>query len=305
MRYNIHRQMKVTDEELARWAKAPSETEEDKSRATRDRVEKALKATFGDGIHVFLQGSYKNRTNVKRESDIDIVVEYTGTYFHELHMLSPEELQFYWSLHQPVTCPYNQFKDDVTKILTAEFDTGEVERKDKCIKIFRNGQRVHADVIPSFTHNCYATATIVAHKGIHFITDAGVDTFNYPEQHHANGEAKNVNTGGKYKDTVRILKNIKYDLVDAGTINEKDMPSYFIESLVWNLPNPLFERPLHSGILRDVIVKIYEDMGDAAKAGAYKEIHGLRPLLIATGYTAQQAQTFLEHVWRHIGFHEN
>ncbi len=297
--------MKVTDEQLIQWAKAPSETEEDKSRATRDRVEKALKASFGDGIRVFLQGSYKNRTNVKRESDIDIVVEYTGTYFHELHMLSPQELQRYWTLHQPVTYPYNQFKDDVTKILTAEFDTGEVERKDKCIKVYRNGQRVHADVIPSFTHNCYSTATTVAYKGIHFITDAGVDTFNYPEHHHANGEAKNVDTRGNYKDIVRILKNIKYDLVDAGTIQEKDMPSYFIESLVWNVPNPVFTGTEYSTILRNVIVNIYENMGDTARAEAYKEIHNLRNLLIATGYTAQQAQIFLDHAWRHIGFHEN
>ena len=96
-------------------------------------------------------------------------------------MLSPQELQRYWQLHTPVTYHYHQFKDDVTKILTNEFEEGEVKRKDKSIKVKKNAQRVHADVIPAFTHNCYVTATTVAYKGIHFVTDAGIDTFNYPE----------------------------------------------------------------------------------------------------------------------------
>jgi predicted nucleotidyltransferase len=294
--------MKITDEQLTRWAKAPSETEEDKCRVARDRIEKALRAVFGDSIRVFLQGSYKNRTNVKRESDVDIVVEYTGTYFHELHLLSPQELQRYWGLHVPVTYPYHQFKTDVTKILTDEFEDGEVERVDKCIKVYRNDQRVHADIIPSFTHNCYATATVVKHKGIHFVTDAGVDTFNYPEQHHDNGEAKNVRTKGKFKDIVRILKNIKYDLVDADIMKEKDMPSYFIESLVWNLSDPVFYGAQNSTILRSALIQLYSDMKNAKRAGKYREIHNLRYLLPATGYSAQQAQTFIKHAWVHVGF---
>jgi len=294
--------MKLSEQQFRILSQPPSETEEEKSRKIRDKVEATLRSTFGDSIRVFLQGSYKNRTNVRRESDIDIVVEYTGTYYHELHMLSPNELQRYWELHTPVTYQYHQFKDDVTKILTSEFAAGEVERKDKCIKIKRYGESTHADVIPSFTHNCYVTATTVAHKGIHFVTDAGIDTFNYPEHHHENGEAKNVITEGKFKDTVRILKNIKYDLVDASVIAEKDMPSYFIESLVWNVPNSIFYQTYHSDILHDSIVQIYDDMGNVDKAAEYKEVHDLRNLLAATGFTAQQARTFLEHVWAHIGY---
>lgn len=294
--------MSISEDQLTIWAKPPSETEEDKCRTTRERIERALHAEFGDSIRVFLQGSYKNRTNVKQESDVDIVVEYTGTYFHELHMLSPQELQRYWELHIPVTYPYHKFKDDVTRILTDEFDPGEVKRVDKCIKVFKNGERIHADVIPCFTHNCYATATTVAHKGIHFITDTGVDTFNYPEQHHENGEAKNVITKGRFKDMVRILKNIRYDLIDVGTIAEKEMASYFIESLVWNLPNPTFAGAANTTMLKKIIVSMYEDMGDSEKANQYREIHDLRSLLPATGYTAQQARTFMEQAWTHLGF---
>lgn len=255
--------MNITEEQLVQLAKAPSETEEEKCRMARERIEKALRAEFGDSIRVFLQGSYKNRTNVKQESDVDIIVEYTGTYFHELHMLSPQELQRYWELHVPVKYPYHKFKDDVTRILTTEFDQGEVKRVDKCVKVFKNGERVHADVIPCFTHNCYSTATTVAYKGIHFITDTGVDTFNYPEHHHENGEVKNIITKGRFKDMVRILKNIRYDLIDAGKIAEKDMASYFIESLVWNLPNPIFIGAENSTMLKNVMVLIYGDMGDS------------------------------------------
>ena len=56
--------MNFTEDQLIVWAKPPSETEEEKSRATRDRIEKVLRATFGNSIRVFRQGSYKNRTNV-------------------------------------------------------------------------------------------------------------------------------------------------------------------------------------------------------------------------------------------------
>ena len=63
---------------------------------------------------------------------------------------------------------------------------------------------------------------------------------NYPKQHKKNGENKNANANN-YKQTVRIFKNIKKKLIDENTINKNLASSYFIECLIYNIPNSNFD----------------------------------------------------------------
>ncbi|KAA3644502.1 MAG: hypothetical protein DWQ07_13855, partial [Chloroflexi bacterium] len=65
---------------------------------------------------------------------------------------------------------------------------------------------------------------------------------NYPNSHYVFGVDKNGEdkTNGAYKPIVRIFKNAKQSLVDHGTIAKSLAPSYFIECLLYNVPNNLF-----------------------------------------------------------------
>jgi len=59
------------------WSQGPGKTESDKAENAETAIRKAIKASEplkNLDITVFAQGSYRNRTNVRQESDVDICV---------------------------------------------------------------------------------------------------------------------------------------------------------------------------------------------------------------------------------------
>src|SRR5580704_11376250 len=70
-------------------------------------------------MEVFLQGSYKNDTNVYGDSDVDIVLCHTGAFYKDLSRLSPEDRRAYdASAGETVQYGYNDFKRDATAYIT-------------------------------------------------------------------------------------------------------------------------------------------------------------------------------------------
>ncbi len=76
--------------------------------------------------------------------------------------------------------------------------------------------------------------------GIQFRTSAGVEIRNYPKQHIDNGAAKNKRTGEWYKPTIRMFKNVRTRLVETKEILDGLAPSYFLECLLYNVPDANF-----------------------------------------------------------------
>ena len=62
-----------------------------------------------------------------------------------------------------------------------------------------------------------------------FFTSSVDRIVNYPKQHSANCTAKHQATSMWFKPMVRILKNMRGKLVDAGAIDDGSAPSYFLE----------------------------------------------------------------------------
>ena len=188
--------MSISEEQLARWAKAPSETEEGKSRVAVDRITKAIKAEFGSRVRIFLQGSYKNRTNVRLDSDVDMVVCYTNVYYYDTMSLSDESKSLFKSLSTTSDYKFSQFRTKIESILREEFGYGDVDPKEKCINIKGNSCRVNADVVPAFVHKRLKTGyPNDAHtEGIEFVTSTGDRVLSFPDHHYENGKWKNNET---------------------------------------------------------------------------------------------------------------
>jgi predicted nucleotidyltransferase len=297
--------MSITDSQLQAWAQAPSAT---KYITTRNRIEKALVEKFGSNIQVYLQGSYKNSTHVKAESDVDIIVEYTPAYYPGLHQLSEQERIKYHELHTNHDYTFAQFKTDVFDVLKNEFTPEEVEKGQKSIKVLKNDQRVNADVIACFTHQRFTSPSEFdpGAVGIHFFTDAGQEVINFPRQHHENGESKNHEdrTNGKYKDFVRIYKNLRYKLVDEGLLEDDEIASHFIECLVWNVPDGYFDGSDYPEILKAVTAQVWSDMKPENKPhDKYAYIHDLKWLFKGDStYSPEKAQKFMTKVWEFAEF---
>lgn len=296
--------MAINEDQLKRWATAPSETEETKCQNAVQCTKKAIEDHFGSKVSVFLQGSYKNRTNVRKDSDVDIVVRHNEISFSDISNLSENDKIVYSRLYSDATYTFPQFKTDVQSVLQKAFSINEVERKDKCIRVKGNTYRVNADVVPCFTHKRFRTPYQVEAEGIEFLTDGFDRIISFPDQHFENGKVKNVNTKQMYKSIVRIFKNVRGELIDQGTITKDLMSSFFLECLVWNVPDQGFNETSLYQATRNIIVQIYNDMKVEQKYSQYAEVSDLKWLFPrgSTKRTPQQAQQFMQSAYNFIGY---
>jgi hypothetical protein len=73
-----------------------------------------------------------------------------------------------------------------------------------------------------------------------FLGSAGNRIANYPKQHSANLTKKHQSSGLWLKPMVRILKNMRTKLANDGVIEGKIAPSYYLEGLLYNVPDEKF-----------------------------------------------------------------
>lgn len=292
----------VSEDQLKIWASSPSETEEDKCRNAVYRVTTAINRAYGSDVSIFLQGSYKNRTNVRKDSDVDIVVRHNRYYFGDTTSLTEEDKKAFNEIPNS-SFTFADFKNGVQSVMEQEFGSSEVERKNKCIRVNGSSYRVNADVIPCFLHKRLITTTSASVEGIEFLSDYDGKIHSFPEQHYDNGVQKNKLTTGSYKGIVRILKNARNLLIDEGTIAKDAISSHFLECLVWNVPDLHLADSSYISTTSAAITKIWGDMGDANSANNYAEVSDLKWLFRGTTKrTPAQAKVFMENAWRYFGF---
>lgn len=250
--------MPISEQQLSVWASAPSPTEMEKIRNAHRIIEDILKrklpvddikkkfnlATFD--YEVYLQGSYANSTNVRFDSDVDIAVQLNNTFFCDKSQLSVSEKFLYDSCHSDSEYKFIDFKTDVYNALKSELTEKQVHWKDKCIDVDANTNRVEADVVPCLQFRLYKR--FISHDNQSFVegmkffdTSDNKEIINFPKIHLENCESKNVDTEGKFKDLVRIYKNMRNGLIESGVIGEDIAPSYYIENLLYNCTSPCFD----------------------------------------------------------------
>jgi hypothetical protein len=195
---------------------------------------------------IYLQGSYRNATNIYGDSDVDIVVEYQGTFHSDVSALDINAIQRQQNAYANATYPWEQFWADVLRTLQDYYTPARVEQADKCIKVRFGPGRIAADVVPAVQFKKYSyfvrDGLEGKQEGIFFRNRVGTGIVNFPKIHIANGEAKNgVNrTNEWYKPMVRIFKNARNRLVRDGLLVENSCPSYCVECLVYNATDDCF-----------------------------------------------------------------
>lgn len=292
--------MPPTEQQLIAWSRPVSTTEDQKCKNAISQVTEAIRKKFGNSVSIFLQGSYKNNTNVKQDSDVDIVVRHDGYYFPNTVWLSEEQKAIYEAYHPNSQYSFVQFKNEVHQALIDYF--GSAQKKDKCILVPGNSYRVNADTVPCFPLKRFTSPTNVDAIGIKFITDKGQHIESYPEQHYANGVSKNNATNRMYKRAVRMLKRIRNELIDDGSITENLVSSFFIECLVYNVPNSSFISEGYRGTLRSVIARVFNDMLESDKSDKYEEVSELKWLFRGLGRSPEDAKLFMDKCWTYAGF---
>ena len=246
--------MAIPEAQLETWSHQGSVTQSKDTYATIRRALESERAQYTNrDFEPFLQGSYGNDTNIYAESDVDIVSRLDAIFYYTLDDLTPgEKAAFERTYSGGATYTHVQFKAHVIAALKAAFP-GAVTPGDKAIKIAASGNRRNADVVAAAQFRRYSSFPSASGasyaEGICFFLPNGTQVVNYPRQHSANCTAKHQATNGWFKPTVRILKNIRRAMVDDGLIAKTIAPSYFLEGLLYNVPNDNF-----GGSYEDTIV---------------------------------------------------
>ncbi len=299
--------MNISEETLSSWSKGPSQTELDKCDHAETAIRKAIKAdnVLTDlDITIFAQGSYRARTNVRQNSDVDICIRYNATFFPDYPAGKTKE-DFG---NVDGTMRFADFKNMVQAALESYFGRDGVMRGSKAFDIHANTYRVDADVVPTFEHRRYTDRFNQdgSHQylsGVAFSADDGAHIINWPQQTYENGVARNNNTGRKYKRAIRILKRLRDQMQSENITIANSMPSFLIECLVWNADVDAFERTSYTDILQHVLADTWNRTRKDDECSEWGEVNELKYLFRASQpWTRAEANDFMQAAWDYMGY---
>jgi len=287
------------------WSQGPSNTEQERMENAERQIRQAINSSEKlktRNIVVFTQGSYKNRVNVKKDSDVDIGVLCYDTYFPEY----PDDnvKAYFEKTASDATYTYNIFKNEIEEALVARFGRSSVKRGNKAFDIKENSYRVEADVAAFFEHRRY-TSTSNYISGVEMIPDNFTPPRirNWPEQHYNNGVNKNTATNRRFKRVVRIMKNLSNEMSDLGVGNANQIPGFLIECLVWNVPNNNFDNQTYKSTIRSVLAYLFNNTMTNETCSEWGEVSELKYLFRASQpWTRELAHKFISDAWDYIGY---
>lgn len=235
--------MSVPERQLDTWSHQGSVIQSSATYATvKNSLEAADAKYAGKDFEVFLQGSYGNDTNIYAESDVDVVIRLDSIYYYDVSALTAQELATFNANFISGTYPYTDYKAHVITALEKSFGSADVQVGKRAVKIKAKGNRRSADVVIATQFRRYYSGSwpLRYELGICFFTSSGDQIVNYPKQHSENCTTKHQATNEWFKPMARILKNMRSRLVEDGAIIEGSAPSYFLEGLLYNVPDDKF-----------------------------------------------------------------
>lgn len=292
---------------LSRWIKPSSDNEKDQ----QDRAERMVKDAIGScsalkgvSLIVYTKGSYPNNTNVRRDSDVDVVVEMQECqYFNyrpELGTPPPQTTAPYEGVWTP-----QHWRNTVRGAMVDYFGASQVDATGKiAINVAAvPGSRPSADVVPSFDYVRYNDLgrTTFDSGSCVFPSDGAAKVVNWPAQQLNNGRAKNTRTGGRYKNYVRALKNAENTLAAAGTI--KDLPSYLMECLVFNVNDAILQTGDLDDGFRATLVALWSSLDEGDGYDTMVEPNWMKWLFKGhQKWTVDEAKSLVLSTWSYFGY---
>jgi len=249
--------MAIPEATLENWSHQGSVQQ---SAATYQTIKSVLESPLSPyarrAFSIFLQGSYGNDTNIRADSDVDIVICTSEMFYYNTEALSPlEKSNFNQAYPGSSSYSFDEFKREVATWLAKHFGSA-VDLGSKAIHIRGEGNRRNADVLVAadFRHYWkYQTyQTPIYSRGIVFWKTDGTKIVNYPKQHSDNCTLKHQETKSWFKPMVRVMKNMRNRMIQEGALNVGVAPSYYLEGLLSNIPNHCFAHTYERSFLQAI-----------------------------------------------------
>lgn len=294
---------------LRKAARRPSDHEVSK----RDRTEKEIRDALADyeplqgrPYRIYTKGSYANNTNVRLNFDVDVAVEYVGYFYYDLMFELEGQDKSAVGVHSSDD-PYTRddFKADILGALQKAFGASAVKPGDIAYRVREGKTTLPADVVPCWEYRRYDRITNgspVFQKGSRVYPTSGGHKDNYPEVQLTNGRKKTEKTSRRYKRMVRCLKKLQTKMVNEGLI-DKELPSYLVECIVYNVPNDHFDHDTYRSDMRAVLAYIFNETLVTGNWKEWHEVHELRYLFTSNvKWDRSQVHNLASAAWDHMGF---
>lgn len=299
------------------WSKPPSETEEAKGANAAKMINDAVREyepLKKRNFEVYASGSYRNNTNIRLGSDIDIAIVSHEAFYYEL---PPDEIPSAQTLNfKDAEYGLVQFRNDVREALKAKFGPEGFQETNKTFNIHESKRKLDADATVFCDHRRYTGKQKTNGDWIFVL---GAETrprdepskrvINWHQQHYDEGVKRNDDTKRRFKRITRILKRLRDDMKETGNTAAKSAAEYacsfLIECLVYNAPNDCFnlEEGSYYKDTQAVIEYLWKKTRTDKECEDFLEVSRMKYLFRNTQpWTRQQANSFLEEAWRHVAF---
>jgi hypothetical protein len=253
----------------------------------------------GCSLSVYAKGSYANNTNVRADSDVDIAVQCREVvYWEEAVDGAHPPGTSYKGIWTPT-----KLRAELLAALKAKFPNQVDDSGSVAFTIRSSGARIDADVVPCFDYKYYF-ATGSYREGSRVFRKDGSPFENYPAQQLEHGGAKNQRTNTLYKKAVRVVKRVENAMLTAKS--HGDVPSYFMECLVYNCPDDVLTRATWTDRIRGIIVHIWnglEGNEPSVESQRWRESNECKYLFFSEQkWTRAEGRAFAEAMWSHLGY---
>jgi hypothetical protein len=303
------------NDRMAHWERPASDTEEQQIERAADMVRAVLsnnRRLNDEGVTIAPQGSYHNNTNVRREADMDlravhpsIRLEYTPNVMVD----AARTALGIFNTGRTYSDVAQEMRRELISELTKKFGASNVDTSgNKAIRLKKQpGSRADLDIALTFTYywvmwDADALQYRVA-EGVAILGKDGSWTYNFPEQHHANGIAKRARTKHRFKRNVRILKTLRDELISADQLVPKQAPSFLIECLTYAIEDEYFlveTDDRYARALR-ILSRMGECLNDSSWIMNATEINAIKYLFRPTQpWTVDDAKAFVLAARRRI-----
>ena len=297
--------MGITEDTVNYYCSSVSNSEKTRIENAKLMIRDAIKSS-GElanlDYEIFVQGSCANCTNIRVDSDIDVCVMLKSVSWSEYaYEMTSTDCGFIGTNESK----YYDYKERLIHALDRKFD--DIRKGNKSIKIESNSYRVNADVVITFQYRNYKIINSnnpnIYVEGTKFISSSGEIVINYPKQHIKNGESKDKDTYGNYKNLVKVFKAVKSNMEDCKKLIGSDkVSSFLIESLIWNVPNDIITAySTLKETVKEVIKYLYYEI-ENNRCGGWREVSECLYLFGGNRkWTYRDVKDFLLKMYQHIG----
>ena len=288
--------MTTSTTEHSSWTARGSDSTAKKTYASINAALDPVRADLS--LDIYLQGSYANKTNIRGDSDVDVVAQSDRTFVSNKSRLSVAARQRYKGIYSAATYKASDLRRDIKNALATYYGASWVSEKDKCIRVAKRPGYLDADVVPAFQYRYFKSSDPYDIRrdwveGIIIYPRSGGSIVNFPKEHIRNGQAKNKACYGRYKSTVRQVKRLRNQAVAEGRITKSESPGYLLECMTYNVPPAEFVSDNSDRLMKVVLHLKRADKKRFMSCDGIHTLFGTDP----GGFSVPQAQRIIDALW--------